>query len=139
MVRALEAGPTDYIVKPLSGTEFAAGVAAAIRRRAEPEPFVLGELAMDYEQRREMVAGRPVPLTATEYELPRVLSVRPGRVWSYESLLQELWGETDKGEPARVHAILKKLRRKLGDAAPRWGWVLNNRGVGYRIPAPGKR
>ena len=48
---------------------------AALRRRAEPEPFLLGDLAIHYEQRKVTVAGRPVRLTATEYELLRVLSI----------------------------------------------------------------
>ena len=139
VARALEAGAADYIVKPFSATELVARVAAALRRRAEPEPFVLGELAIDYERRRVTVAGREVPLTATEYNLLRVLSVRPGRVWSYEALLREVWGEGDKADQARVRAIVKKLRRKLGDAAPGRGWVLNMRGVGYQMPGPGGR
>ena len=79
VARALEAGAVDYIVKPFSATELVARVAAALRRRAEPEPFVMGALAIDYERRRVTVAGREVELTATEYELLRVLSVKPGR------------------------------------------------------------
>ena len=139
VARALEAGAADYIVKPFSATELTARVAAALRRRAEPEPFVLGELAIDYERRRVAVAGRTVALTATEYELLRVLSVKPGRVWSYEALLREVWGEDDQGEQARVRAIVKKLRRKLAAAAPGRAYVLNEYGVGYRMPAPGER
>ena len=139
VARALEAGAADYIVKPFSATELTARVAAALRRRAEPEPFAMGELAIDYERRRVTVAGREVALTATEYELLRVLSVKPGRVWSYDALLREVWGEDDKADQARVRAIVKKLRRKLGDAAPGRGWVLNEHGVGYRMPGPGER
>ena len=138
VARALEAGAADYIVKPFSPTELTARVRAALRRRAEPEPFVRGELAIDYERRRVTVAGRDVALTATEYELLRVLSVRPGRVWTYEALLRQVWGENEGGQ-ARVRAIVKKLRRKLGDTAPGRGWVRNERGVGYRMPGPGER
>ena len=139
VARALEAGAADYIVKPFSATELVARVSAALRRRAEPEPFAMGELAIDYERRRVTVAGREVALTATEYELLRALSVKPGRVWSYEALLREVWGETDEADQARVRAIVKKLRRKLGDAAPGRGWVRNEHGVGYRMPGPGER
>ena len=60
VARALDAGAADYIVKPFSPTELTARVRAALRRRAEPEPFVLGELVVRYEQRRVTVAGRPV-------------------------------------------------------------------------------
>ena len=88
VARALEAGAADYIIKPFSPTELTARVRAALRRRAEPEPFLLGDLAIHYEQRRVSVAGRDVPLTATEYELLRMLSVSAGRVVTYDSLLR---------------------------------------------------
>ena len=79
IARALEAGADDYIVKPFSPTELTARIRAALRRRAAPVPFALGALAIDYDQRRVTVAGRRVELTATEYELLRVLAQgRPG-------------------------------------------------------------
>ena len=58
IARALEAGADDYIVKPFSTTELTTRVRAALRRRAEPEPFVLRELAIRYDERRVTLAGR---------------------------------------------------------------------------------
>ena len=58
IARALESGADDYIVKPFSPTELTARIRAALRRRDEPEPFVLGDLAIHYDQRRVTVAGR---------------------------------------------------------------------------------
>ena len=109
---------------------------AALRRRAEP--FLLGELAIRYEQRQVTVAGRPVELTATEFELLRVLSVNAGRVLRYSALLRQAWGGRDpgSGDPKRVRAIVKTLRRKLGDDAARPAYIVNERGVGYRMPRP---
>ena len=79
VAKALESGAADYLVKPFSPTELVARVRAALRRREEPEPFVVGELAIDYGQRRVTVGGEAVGLTATEYELLRVLcSTRGG-------------------------------------------------------------
>ena len=75
IARALEIGAADYIVKPFSPTELTARAQAALRRRAGPEPFALGELAIDYEGRRVTLAGRSVSLTVTEYELLRVPNV----------------------------------------------------------------
>ena len=75
VAKALESGAADYIVKPFSPTELVARVRAALRRREEPEPFVAGALAIDYGRRRVTVGGAPVELTATEYELLRVLSL----------------------------------------------------------------
>ena len=138
IARALEAGAADYIVKPFSPTELTARIGAALRRRAEPEPFVLGELAIDYDRRRVTVAECSVDLTATEYELLRVLSVDPGRVLTYRSLLRQAWGRYQGYvDPKLVHAVVKRLRGKLGEDAARPVYILNERGVGYRMPGPG--
>ena len=136
IARALTSGATDYIVKPFSPTELVARVQAALRRRAEPERFLLGDLAINYEKRRVTLAGRPVQLTATEFELLRALSVNAGRVSTHDSLLRLAWGET-ADDPNLVRTFVKKLRRKLGDDAARPTYILNERGIGYRMPAPG--
>ena len=91
IAKALALGAADYLVKPFSASKFTARVGAVLRRRAEPEPFVLGELAIRYDDRRVTVGGRAVHLTATEYKLLRVLSVNAGRVPSYDSLLRQVW------------------------------------------------
>ena len=136
IAKALQAGAADYIVKPFSPTELTARVQAALRRRAEPEPFVLGDLAIHYEQRRVTVAGRPVELTVTEYELLRLLSLNAGRVLTYETLMQQVWGGWNSPGTYRVRTFVKKLRRKLGDDAVRPAYIQTERGVGYRVPKP---
>ena len=140
IAKALDSGAADYIVKPFSPTELTARVRAALRRRTGPEPFLLGELAIRYEQRRVSVAGRPVELTTTEYELLRVLSLHAGRVLTYGSLLRQAWGRRNwgSGDPKLVHAVVKRLRHKLGDRAKKPSYILNERGVGYRMPRPGR-
>ena len=141
VVRALDAGAADYIVKPFSPSELTARVRAALRQRAEPEPFALGELIIDYDRRRVAVAGRPVALTATEYELLRVLSVNAGRVVTYDALLRQAWGKRGRAsqDPKLVRAVVKRLRRKLGDDAANPAYVRNQHGVGYRMPGPRDR
>ena len=136
IARALERGAADYLVKPFSATELTARIQAALRKRAGPETFALGELAIDYEARRVTVGDRPVRLTATEYELLRLLSLNAGRVSTYESLIRRLWSGRDPGDPDRVRTFIKQLRRKLGDDPARPTWILNERGVGYRVPRP---
>ncbi len=136
VVKALEAGAADYIVKPFSPAELTARVQAALRQRAEPEPFVLRDLAIHYEQRRVTVAGRSVELTVTEYELLRLLSLNAGRVLTYETLMEQVWGGWNSPGTYRVRTFVKKLRSKLGDDAGRPAYILTERGVGYRIPAP---
>ncbi len=140
IARALEAGASDYIVKPFSPTELTARVRAALRRRDEPpEPFRLGDLAIHYEERRVTVAGRPVHLTTTEYNLLCVLSVNAGRVMTYDSLLRQVWSREDSGDVRPVRAFVKILRRKLGDDAANPTYIFNERRVGYRMVRPGGR
>ena len=139
IARALEAGADDYIVKPFSPTELTARIRAVLRRRAGPVPFALGELAIDYEQRRVTVAGRRVELTATEYELLRVLAQDAGRVLTHETLLRRVWARRPAATPKIVRAYVKRLRDKLADEADRPALIVNERGVGYRMPRPGDR
>jgi len=135
IARALEAGAEDYIVKPFSPTELTARIRAALRRHAEPEPFVLSDLFIDYERRKVTLAGRAVELTPTEFELLRVLSRDAGRVVTYDGLMRTVWiGRSP--DPNLVRAFIKRLRKKLGDDASRPTYIKNERGVGYRMDPP---
>ena len=136
VAKALEAGAADYIVKPFSPTELSARIRSALRRRAAPDPFVLGALTIHYDQRRVSVDGRPVALTATEYELLRVLSLNAGRASTYEALLRQVWHGRGYGDPRLVRTFVKKLRLKIGDDAARPAYILTERGVGYRMALP---
>ena len=138
IAEVLQAGAADYIVKPFSPTELAARVGAALRRVSRPEPFELGSLAIRHEERRVTVAGRKVELTATEYELLRVLSLDAGRVVTYEALLRKVWSGREAGDLDLVRNFVKKLRAKLGEDAANPIWIFNVRGVGYRMPKPGE-
>ena len=137
IARALEAGAADYIVKPFSPVELTARVRAALRRYAEPERFVLGDLAIDYHQRRVTLAGRPVQLTATEYELLRTLSLNAGRTLSYGTAVRQVWAGRRYGNPKLVRAFVAKLRHKLRDDAKTPAYIVTERGVGYRMARPG--
>ena len=136
IAKALEQGAVDYIVKPFSATELTARVGAALRRRTELEPFVSGDLTIQYEQRQVTVASRLVQLTATEYELLRILSVNAGRVVTFDSLFYQLWDGPESGNPDRVRTFVKQLRRKLGDNAARPTYIQTVRAVGYRMVEP---
>ena len=93
IARAFENGADDYVVKPFSPMELVSRIKAALRKREAPEwaelsePYVLGELAIDYAERRVTLARRPVQLTAIEYGLLFELSVNAGRVLTYDRLL----------------------------------------------------
>ena len=98
IARAFEMGADDYVVKPFSPTELVARIKAALRKREAPEwaepsePYVFGELTIDYAERRVTLAGRPVQLTAIEYGLLFALSANAGRVMTYDRLLRRVWG-----------------------------------------------
>ena len=116
IARALDRGAEDYIVKPFSGTELTARVGAVLRRRAQPGVFVLGKLAVHYEERRVTVGERQVALTAIEYELLRLLSLNAGRVTTYETLQRQIWsGRTAGGR----HGTGAQLRQEAAREARR--------------------
>ena len=139
IAKALDVGAADYVVKPFSPTELTARIRAVLRRRTRPEPFALGELAIDFEQRIVTVAGDPVTLTATEYGLLRLLALNAGKVLTFETLLRQVWRGREGADPNAVRAFVKQLRRKLGDDASNPVWIFNVRGVGYRMAPPGGR
>ena len=100
---------------------------------------MLGALAIDYARRRVTVDGRAVPLTATEYEILRLLSVDAGQVVTSQSLLRQAWdGGREPTDTERVRTFVKQLRAKLGDDAARPAYIFNERGVGYRVARPGE-
>ena len=139
IARAFENGADDYVVKPFSPTELVARIKAALRKREAPEwaepsePYVLGELTIDYAERRVTLGGRPVHLTAIEYGLLFELSANAGRVLTYDRLLQRVWGLRRSGDSRRVRTAAKQLRRKLGDDANNPTYILNEPRVGYRM------
>ena len=139
VAQAFESGAADYIVKPFSPTELVARVRAALRRHAEPQPLTLGDLAVHFERREVTVAGRAVDLTATEYELLRILSLNAGRVVHYDTLLRQVWSGRSSADTNLVRIFVKNLRDKLGDSAADPTWIFNERGVGYRMPKPDDR
>ncbi len=139
IARAFEKGADDYVVKPFSPTELVARIKAALRKREAPEwavpsePYVLGDLTIDYAERRVTLARRPVQLTAIEYGLLFELSANAGRVMTYDRLLQRVWGLRSSGDSRRVRTAAKQLRRKLGDNANNPTYILNEPRVGYRM------
>ncbi len=154
IARALEAGAADYMVKPFSPTELVARVRNALRRAAraspgEPEgPFALGDLAIDYGARQVSVAGRPVRLTPTEYQLLTELSLNAGRVLAFDHLLERLWGPDKPAPPGvlgragtsggrgNLRSYVKRLRRKLGEEAGSPRYIFAEPRIGYRMPSP---
>ena len=113
-------GAADYIVKPFSPTELVARARAALRRTAGPsrslitEPYVLGDLTIDYTERLVTLAGRPVQMTATEYQLLLELSVDAGQVLTHDQLLRRVWGPKKLGDLRALRAHVRRIRVKPG-------------------------
>ncbi len=139
IVRALEAGADDYIVKPFSPTELVARIQTALRRQTRPEPdapsepYVQGDLTINYAERRVHLAGSQVQLTDLEYRFLSELSANAGRVLTHEHLLRRIWGPGHQGHSGPVRTVVKNLRAKLGDEAGNPSYLFNEPRVGYRM------
>ena len=137
IAKALEQGAADYIVKPFSATELVARIRAALRKQdpfelnLPSDPYVFGNLAIDYLQRRVTVGGKPVDLTSLEYRLLAELSANAGRLVPHEELLRRVWGQDNSGGSSPVRTYVKRLRRKLGDDPDNPSYIFTKRRVGY--------
>ena len=142
VVQALRMGADDYIVKPFSPNELVARIEASLRKRAVFDaaevhrPYRLGELTIDYMERGVTVSDTPVHLTATEYKLLFELSVNAGRVLTHDQILQRVWGPEYSGDAQLVRAMVKKVRRKLGEDGSDPKYVLTEPRVGYTMAKP---
>jgi len=135
-VRGLELGADDYITKPFSHLELLARVRAVLRRTqtlplVHEEPFVSGDLSVDFARREVTRRGEPVPLTATEYRLLYHLVRNAGQVLTHETLLARVWGReyTDEINYLKVH--ISRLRAKLEDDPRNPQHILTEHRVGY--------
>lgn len=130
-VLGLELGADDYVTKPFSPREVVARVKSVVRRATRAQmgegPLVLGEISLDQVTRRATVAGEPLDLTATEFDLLAHLMSNPGRVYSREQLLAEVWGYAAIVGTRTVDVHVAQVRGKLGDHSP----IRTVRGVGY--------
>lgn len=135
VLRGLEAGADDYIIKPFNYMHLLARIKAVLRR-TEIVPFtgrhyntLSARLKIDFANQKVKVDNRPVRLTPTEYHLLAVLARNKGKVVSYNKISSEVWGGDYSGETDDIRIYVRRLRKKLKDAPPTM--ITNKRGSGY--------
>ena len=130
----LELGADDYICKPFSPREVVARVKAVLRRAgAGAEQPAPSGLVMDRDNFSAGLEGKPLSLTPVEFSLLNTLSSHPGRVYSRDQLMNEMYSDYRVVSDRAVDTHIKNLRRKLAEAAPGRELVESVYGLGYRF------
>lgn len=135
----LEIGADDYLPKPFNPRELLARIQAVLRRgerdsSAPAERFQAGALVVDADRRVVLLAGTPVELTTTEFEILRTLVAHAGRVIPRERLMELARGEDFAAFDRAVDVHISHIRKKLGDNPRRPVYLKTVRGVGYTVP-----
>jgi two-component system, OmpR family, KDP operon response regulator KdpE len=137
-IRALDAGADDYVTKPFGPGELVARLNAVLRRAAgdRDEPrIVVDGLELDLAAHSVALAGRPIHLTPTEYELLRTLVRGRGRLMTHSTLLREVWGPAYEDDTQLLRAHVANLRRKIEPEPSKPRYVTTDPGIGYRFAA----
>jgi DNA-binding response OmpR family regulator len=139
IVRALDAGADDYVIKPFGAAQLDARIRAVLRRaeQEEPDPLItVGELRMEPRGREAVLDGIPLDLSPKEFDLLHYLALRPGEVVTKRDLLTEVWRTPYGGADKTVDVHLSWLRRKLGETAQHPRYLHTVRGVGVKLVDP---
>ena len=140
-VSALDLGANDYITKPFGTGELLARVRASLRinrmnlQAAVPASvFTLGDLEIDYDRRQVTVGGRVIHVTQTEFNILSLLSQQVGKVMTYSTIINSIWGTMDDGSIKKLQVNMANIRKKLGCKPGENKYIINELGVGYRMP-----
>ncbi len=139
-VTGLEVGADDYVSKPFSPRELVARIRALLRRTAAVDALRTqlasqnagGDVELDTAHRVARFRGQTLDLRPREFDLLAVLATHPGQVWTREALLRQVWGSEEFIDARTVDVHVRRLRAKLGEAAPDADPIQTEWGVGYR-------
>ena len=140
-VSALDLGANDYITKPFGTAELLARVRASLRinrmnlQTSIPSSvFVLEDLVIDYDRRQVRVGENPIHITQTEFNILSFLSQHTGKVMTYSAIIRAVWGAMDDGSIKKLQVNMANIRKKLGCTPGENRYIINELGVGYRMP-----
>jgi len=136
----LEMGADDYLAKPFNTRELLARIRAVLRRFSKSEQkrrgkLILGELTVDLLNHRVYLSEQDVDLTAKEFDLLALMAKSPGRIFTREQLLRQVWGHEYIGEDRTVDVHVRRLREKIEVKPDQPRYVLTKWGVGYYFAA----
>jgi two-component system, OmpR family, KDP operon response regulator KdpE len=135
-VSSLDTGAHDYVIKPFTMPELLARMRATLRSvsATQNDVFTVGDLKVDLVRREVFVGDTAVKLTATEYNLLKVLVHHAGKVRTHQQLIRELWGHTQYQDVLHLLRVtLSHLRRKLQPDPMKPRYIVTEPGVGYRL------
>ncbi len=140
-VHGLRLGADDYITKPFGAEELVARVESVLRRSNIPEVesppiLTIGELSVDFVQRRVTIEGQEVSLSPTEYRLLRCLAVNAGRVIVHEELQGNVWGPEYREHYEGLRVYIRRLRQKIEKDPENPAYILTKPGIGYMLAPP---
>jgi two-component system, OmpR family, KDP operon response regulator KdpE len=138
IVKALDNGANDYLVKPFRTGELTARIRSALRKSATDEnvPIVeYGDLSIDFVGRSIKKSGAIIKLTATEYGLLALMAKNEGKVLTHHYLLNQVWGPSYMEESQYLRVFVAQLRKKIESDPNRPSHIITESGVGYRFVA----